>query len=75
MLTDDCCQVVEDVLRDMPVQRIKEAIIEIKQVARNESGLAAEGAITLLEKFSPALEQVDSSSGVLGLAVNKAIDT
>lgn len=60
---------------DMPVQRIKEAITEIKQVARKEPVLAAEGAIILLEKLSPALKQVDSSSGALGSAVNKAIDT
>ncbi len=60
---------------DTPVQRIKEAITEIKQVARKEPVLAAEGAITLLEKLSRALEQVDSSSGALGSAVNKAIDT
>lgn len=59
---------------DTPVQRIKEAIAEIKQVARKEPVLAAEGAISLLEKLSPALEQVDSSSGALGSAVNKAID-
>ena len=31
--------------------------------------------MTLLEKLSPALEQVDSSSGALGTAVNRAIDT
>jgi hypothetical protein len=60
---------------DTPVQRIKEAIVEIKQVARKEPVLAAEGAITLLEKLSPALEHVDSSSGALGSAVNKAIET
>lgn len=60
---------------DTPVQRIKEAISEIKQVARKEPVLAAEGGIILLEKLSPALEQVDSSSGALGSAVNKAIDT
>lgn len=60
---------------DTPVQRIKEAVAEIKLVARKETVLAAEGAITLLEKLSPALEQVDSSSGALGSAVNKAIDT
>lgn len=60
---------------DTPVQRIKEALREIKQVARKEPVLAAEGAIILLEKLSPALEQVDSSSGALGSAVNKAIDT
>ena len=60
---------------DTPIQRIKEALAEIKQVARKEPVLAAEGAVTLLEKFSPALEQVDSSSGALGSAVNKAIET
>lgn len=60
---------------DTPIQRIKEALAEIKQVARKEPVLAAEGAITLLEKLSPALEQVDSSSGALGSAVNKAIET
>ena len=59
---------------DTPIQRIKEALAEIKQVARKEPVLAAEGAVTLLEKISPALEQVDSSSGALGSAVNKAID-
>lgn len=60
---------------DTPIQRIKEALSEIKQVARKEPLLAAEGAVTLLEKLSPALAQVDSSSGALGSAVNKAIDT
>ncbi len=60
---------------DTPIQRIKEALAEIKQVARKEPVLAAEGAVTLLEKLSPALEQVDSSSGALGSAVNKAIET
>ncbi len=60
---------------DTPIQRIKEAVSEIKQVARKEPVVAAEGAVTLLEKLSPALEQVDSSSGALGTAVNRAIDT
>lgn len=60
---------------DTPIQRIKEALAEIKQVARKDPVLAAEGAVTLLEKLSPALAQVDSSSGALGSAGNKAIDT
>ncbi|MCA3175421.1 MAG: hypothetical protein ING36_07760 [Burkholderiales bacterium] len=60
---------------DTPIQRIKEALTEIKQFTRKAPVLAAEGAITLLEKLSPALEQVESSSGALGSAVNKAIDT
>ncbi|WP_374474917.1 hypothetical protein [Zoogloea sp.] len=60
---------------DTPIQRIKEALAEIKAVARKDPVLAAEGAVTLLEKLSPALEQVDSSSGALGTVVNRAIDT
>lgn len=60
---------------DLPIKRIQEAVKEIKQVARKEPVLAAEGAVTLLVKLSPALEQVDSSSGALGSAVNRAIDT
>jgi hypothetical protein len=59
---------------DTPILRIKEAICEIKLVAKKDPVLAAEGAVTLLEKLSPALEQVDSSSGALGSAVNRAID-
>jgi len=35
--------------------------------------LAAEGAVLFLEKVSPALENVDSSSGAIGAAVNNAI--
>lgn len=58
---------------DTPIKRIKEAVSEIKQVARKQPVLAAEGAIKLLEKLSPALEQVDSSSGTIGTAVNNAI--
>ena len=57
-----------------PIQRIKEAVSEIKAVRRKDPVLAAEGAVILLEKLSPALEQVDSSSGAIGSAVNRAID-
>ena len=60
---------------DTPIQRIKEALAEIKLVARKEPVIAAEGAVTLLEKISPALEQVDSSSGAIGTAVTRAIET
>ena len=60
---------------DKPILRIKEAISEIKQIARKDPVLAAAGAVSLLEKLSPALEAVDSSSGAIGSAVNRAIDT
>lgn len=60
---------------DTPIQRIKEALSEIRLVARKQPVLAAEGAIILLEKLSPALMNVDSSSGALGSMVNRAIET
>lgn len=55
------------------IARVKEAVAEIKQAARKDRVLAAEGAVLFLEKVSPALEQVDSSSGAIGTAVNKAV--
>jgi len=55
-------------------QRLREAVVEIKKVAKKEPLLAAEGAVRLMEKLWPALEHVDSSSGALGSAVNKTLD-
>lgn len=55
------------------IKRIKEAVSEIKKAARQEPLRAAEGAVLFLEKVSPAIEQVDSSSGAIGTAVNNAI--
>ena len=59
---------------DTPIQRIKEALVEVKAVAKKEPILAAEGAVLFLEKLAPAIEQVDSSSGGIGSAVNRAIE-
>ena len=56
---------------DTPILRIKEALTEIKAVAKMEPMLAAEGAVLFLEKLAPALEQVDSSSGGIGSAVTQ----
>lgn len=55
------------------IERVSEAVAEIKAVAKRDPALGAEGAVLLLEKLSPALEQVDSSSGAIGTAVNNAI--
>src|SRR5471030_1813424 len=60
---------------DTPILRIKEALTEIKAVAKKEPVLAAEGAVLFLEKLAPAIEGVDSSSGSIGSAVNRAIKT
>ena len=55
------------------IKRIKEAVSEIKKVAHQEPLLAAEGAVLFLEKVSPAIEQVDSSSGAIGTAAKNAV--
>jgi len=56
------------------IKRIKEAVSEIKKAARKDPVLGGEGAVLFLEKISPAIEQVDSSSGAIGTTVNNAID-
>ena len=58
-----------------PIQRIKEALAEIKALAKKEPVRAADGAVLFLEKLVPGIEQVDSSSGGIGSAVNRAIET
>lgn len=55
------------------ITRVREAVSEIKKVAKKDPFVAAEGAVLFLERASPALEHVDSSSGAIGSAVNQAI--
>ncbi len=54
--------------------RVRQAVSEIKKVSRRDPGLGAEGAVRFLERVSPAIERVDSSSGAIGTAVNRAIE-
>ena len=56
------------------IERVRRAVSEIKTVARHDPVLGAEGAVLFLERVSPALEHVDSSSGAIGTAVNHAIE-
>ncbi len=55
-------------------QRLREAVSEIKKVAKKDPVLGAEGTVRLMEKLWPALEHIDTSSGALGSAVNKALE-
>ncbi|MGE5153410.1 MAG: hypothetical protein ACM3ST_05285 [Bdellovibrio bacteriovorus] len=57
----------------LAIERLKEALGEIKTVARYDPETAAEGAILLMERLWPALQAVDSSSGALGNATNKTV--
>lgn len=43
-------------------------------MARTDPALAGEGAVLLLEKLSPAINQIDSSSGALGNATNGVVE-
>ena len=54
-------------------ERIAEALAEIRAAARHDPLHAADGAVRFLVKLSPALEQVDSSSGALGGAARAAV--
>jgi hypothetical protein len=56
------------------ITRIREAVSEIRRVAKKDPALAAEGAVLFLERLSPALERIDSSSGAIGMAVGRALD-
>ncbi len=55
------------------ITRVKQAVTELKKVARTDPLLAGEGAVLFLERVSPAIEQVDGSSGSMGSAVNHAV--
>ena len=56
------------------VQGVTEAAAEIQKTAKKDPALAAAGAVLFLENVSPALEQVDISSGAIGAAVNHDIE-
>ena len=56
------------------ISRIKEAVSEIKAIAKKDPILGAEGAILFLQKLSPALQNIDGSFGAIGTAANRAIE-
>lgn len=58
----------------LAIERIDEALREISLVARADSALAAEGAVSFLERLSPAVSGIDSSSGSLGNATWSAAE-
>jgi hypothetical protein len=56
-------------------KRLKEAISEIKKVAKSDPITAADGAVSLMERIWPALQGIDGSSGALGNAVDRTLET
>ena len=53
----------------LATKRLKEAVSEIKKVAKSDPIAAADGAVSLMERICPALQGIDGSSGALGNAV------
>lgn len=56
------------------IARLREATSEIKQVVRSNATVAADGFVALAERLWPALQDVDTSSGALGNAVNNTLE-
>jgi hypothetical protein len=54
-------------------KRLQEAVSEIKKVAKTDSVTAADGAVSLMERLWPSLQNIDTSSGALGNAVGRTL--
>ena len=55
------------------IARLKEAVAEIKAVNRIDAVVAGEGVVQLMARLWPAFQEIDTSSGALGTAVNAAL--
>ena len=58
----------------LATKRLREAVAEVRKVARADPVLAADGAVALMERLWPALQDIDTSSGALGNAVGKTLE-
>ena len=59
----------------LATKRLKEAVSEIKKVAKSDPVTAGDGAVALMERIWPALQDIDGSSGSLGNAVYQTLLT
>ncbi|MFC1762971.1 hypothetical protein ACFL6U_12940 [Planctomycetota bacterium] len=58
----------------LAAKRMKEAVSEIKKVAKNDLSLAGEGVVELFCRLYPAVMQIDGSSGAIGTALHRTVD-
>ena len=54
--------------------RLKASVSEIKKVAKTDPVAAGDGVVSLMERIWPAFQDIDTSSGALGTAVNRTLD-
>ena len=57
----------------LAISRLKEAVSEIKAVAKSDPVAAGDGAVSLMERIWPAFQDIDTSSGALGTAVARTL--
>ena len=57
----------------LAISRLKEAVSEIKAVAKSDPVAAGDGAVSLMERVWPAFQDIDTSSGALGTAVARTL--
>ena len=57
----------------LAIGRLKEAVAEIKSVAKSDPVAAGDGAVSLMERIWPAFQGIDTSSGALGAAVFRSL--
>ena len=58
----------------LATKRLSEAVREIKRMAKTDPVEAGDGAVALMERLWPSLQDIDGSSGALGSAVNRTLD-
>jgi len=58
----------------LTVTRLKEAVSEIKAIAKSDPVTAGEGAVLLMERIWPAFQDIDTSSGALGTAIVRTLE-
>jgi hypothetical protein len=51
----------------LAITRLKEAVKEIRTVAKADPVAAGDGCVALMERLWPALQHIDTSSGALGI--------
>jgi len=58
----------------LAISRLKEAVAEIKLVAKTDPVLAGDGIVALAERIWPAFQGIDTSSGALGTVVYRTLN-
>jgi hypothetical protein len=59
---------------NLAIGRLKEAVAEIRSVAKSDPVAAGDGVVSLMERIWPSFQGIDTSSGALGAAVLRTVN-